>query len=502
MELTQIATVSETTTQYGVSEDHCPIGGGSHANPTNSETPRAIPTAPSWRQTNKVNEVKSRTTTAHRKRRPGPNLRRETLSAPWRVVYDAIPNQAGRSALLPFIKVCVDYGCQPDDVTQVMVDLFYSRRRKLQLKNAMTPVNRAVAVWAKLVFHGVALPPLTPIPTAKIAYRAAWKALPRQLRVGVAQFLRSFGNTKLGTRLAYRAKLRRAIRLLVDAGRTPRDVEELLAPDAIDFIAAHGEFGPVDKISHQRRHVLHTLGDLARHHKLAAERTGIRKRTKNVMQRTKKKAMQISLDLLNRLAPFDDMTEFDRLLRHLKSAVDAFCDGAPRKTAHPRAQDALVVLIILAGCDQRGFIVDLEFTGAASADSRAERPKLAHPKNLEFEDKLPATIRALLERYYAAASISVGRPPVHLCESLSGRPRDASTVGKGVKNLIAEIGHSLSSYELRVLALKIMFIIKPSTNMPAVAGLFGYKTTKPFEFRFRPLFAANAAVRHAKALGL
>ena len=200
---------------------------------------------------------------------------RAHLSPRWQAVYDALPDQPARAALMPLITLCHALGVEPHEVDQSIVDKLVDALRLRGHPDPRSRANAAIKRWTTLIFLGLALPPLQPIANEQSRYRAAWRALPRPLRVAIIQYLRAFAMKKLGTRIAYRVKLRAAIALLTAAGRTPQTLDDLIAVETIDFLAAHESFGDLDAVSHNRKHMLRTLADLARHHRRRAEKSYI-----------------------------------------------------------------------------------------------------------------------------------------------------------------------------------------------------------------------------------
>ena len=429
-------------------------------------------------------------------------LIRAHLSPAWQVVFDALPDQAARNALMPLIKLCHTLGIEPEAVDSSVVALLVAALRRAGHPDPEPRANAAIKRWTSLIFLGMALPALQPIANEQTRYRAAWKALPRPLRLGVVHYLRALGHIKLSSRRAYRIKLRRAIGLLAAAGRTPQSVAELTAPETIDFLAAHPSFAAADRVDHNRRHMLDALGDLARHHKLADAAAHIRRKRRRLWQRVGKKQFELAPDRLGRLAPFDKPAAFAALIGACAAAVNAFAAGGERRTAYWKAQAALAVLLILCTCKRRDFIVALAFDGPARPMGAGSRPTLAHPQARNFEARLRERTPALIDAFYVATIERLGRAPRRLFEVLSGAPRDASTIGKDVKAFLAELGYAISISELRILAVKLARQRKLNIRTQALAGLYGSRTSKAFAARFRPLLAADASVRLADALKL
>jgi uncharacterized protein YigA (DUF484 family) len=428
--------------------------------------------------------------------------KRAHLSPRWQIVYDALPDQPARAALMPLITLCHALLIEPDAVNQSVVVKLAEALRRRGHPDPASRANSAIKRWTALMLAGLALPPLQPIDNERSRRRAAWKALPRPLRVGVVQYLRAFGHIKLSSRRAYRVKLRRAIGLLVAAGRTPQSVADLTAPATIDFLAAHPSFAAPDRVDHNRRHMLDALADLARHHKLAAAAAHIRRKRRRLWQRVGKKQFELAPDRLGRLAPFDRPAAFAALIGACAAAIGAFAAGGERRTAYPRAQAALAILLILATCKRRDFIAALAFDGPPRQLGAGSRPTLAHPQARDFEARLRERTPALIDAFYVAAVERLGRAPLRPFEVLAGAPRDASSIGKDVKAFMAELGYAISISEVRILALKLAKQRKLNIRPQALAGLYGYRTSKAFAGRFRPLLAADASVRLADALKL
>jgi hypothetical protein len=429
-------------------------------------------------------------------------LIRAHMSPRWQTVRDALPDQAARNAFRPLIKLCHELGVEPDAVDQSVVALLVDALRRNGHPEPESRANAAIKRWTALIFSGLALPPLTPIDNQNSRYRAAWRALPRPLRLAIVQYLRAFTTKKRATRRAYQVKLRAAVALLTAAGRTPQSLDDLIAREAIDFLAAHPSFGDLDAVSHNRKNMLRTLADLARYHQRREAKTYILGKLKFVLRRSKRKEAEISMDQIRRLSRFDTLAKFDPLFRHCLMAVDAFCHGAERRSNYPRAQGALAVLIILNTCADRRVVADLAFDGPERAVGETARPSLAHAGDANFEAKLSPSMRLLIDRFYLAVGAVLRRRPARLFEVLAGAPQDGSSIGHLAKRLTAEFGCPLNAYDLKVLALKLMLLRNPKLNVAALSGLFGYKTTQAFQTRFRPLLAATASVRLADTLDL
>jgi hypothetical protein len=227
------------------------------------------------------------------------------------------------------------------------------------------------------------------------------------------------------------------------------------------------------------------------------QRDGLKKRAHG-------RHLEMPPHLVAAIAAFDKPGAFDDLVGALVQIVLRFVfigEGRGEGRAHySDAMAAIAILITLATCKNREFIVALTFDGDLRVHGRGARPLLIHPQTADFESALPIELVGLLDLFYAAVAERRGRAPARLVETWAGRPPAASTFSAMMNSVMADVSPGLHASDLESVAIYWITKVYPYTAERALAGLAGYKTTSSFQRYYRPVLGLQSAVRFAEAL--
>lgn len=365
--------------------------------------------------------------------------------------------------------------------------------------------NCCIDAFNTFIAPGLGLTPLTRLPTKQSEYLAWWAAKPPAIREAIDAYIASLPHIKDRSRVINANFLRQVVAMLAEGGRALNAPRDLVSPEAIDFIAFHPSFGGFEAPSRVRKSFLGLQKDLARHlgfsdcEAHAEQRLGAL-----ASQKTGRAETEIGLELIDRLDAFDEVAAFGRLVGKLGGHVEIFASGsAPRRTAHPNARDALGALIVLSTCVDRADLIKLRFAEEEFRyGEKGRRPLLVLPTDAQFESKLSEPLRVLIDRFYRAAQRQLDRKPRFLFELLDGTAADGSTIGKKIAEIVEREAVRFSPEELKIVATTWIVSTYPKTPKEGVAGLLGFKTTRAFVRRYRPLLAANACRRFVECAGL